>query len=180
MRTLVAFASKRGGTAELASMIGQELGTAGLEVQVRPARNVSDLKGYDAVLVASCLYGHRWHPEARRFVARHAAALKTMPVWLVSSGPLDASAASRRLPPIRQVERLALLVGARGEVTFGGRLAPEARGVLAGAMARRHAGDWRDPDQIRAWVATVASELGARHRWRERNIAQREWEPPGP
>jgi hypothetical protein len=42
-------------------------------------------------------------------------------------------------------------VGARGHVTFGGRLEKDARGLIAGAMAKKRAGDWRDPERIRAW-----------------------------
>ena len=48
--------------------------------------------------------------------------------------------------------------GARGHVTFGGRLRPDATGFPANAMARKLSGDWRDPDQIRGWAASVAAQ----------------------
>jgi menaquinone-dependent protoporphyrinogen oxidase len=44
-------------------------------------------------------------------------------------------------------------------VTFGGRLPADAKGFPASAMAKTHAGDWRDPERIRGWAAEVAMEL---------------------
>ena len=51
--------------------------------------------------------------------------------------------------------------GARGHITFGGRLSPDASGFPASAMAKKHAGDWRDRAQVRQWARTVASQLSA-------------------
>ncbi|ULP42641.2 flavodoxin domain-containing protein [Mycobacterium lentiflavum] len=159
MRVLVSFGSKRGGTAGLAAMIGEALTAAGCEVLVSPAKNVYDLIGVDAVIVAGALYANRWHRDARRFVRRNAAALRELPVWLVSSGPLDASAEDNDIPPTAQVAKLARRVGARGHVTFGGRLEPDAKGFPASAMAKKKAGDWRSPAHVRRWVASVVGEL---------------------
>jgi hypothetical protein len=50
-------------------------------------------------------------------------------------------------------------VGALGHATFGGRLAPDAQGFPASAMARRHSGDWRDPAQIREWATAISRLL---------------------
>ena len=47
----------------------------------------------------------------------------------------------------------------RGQVTFGGRLEPEPRSYMARAMAKKMAGDWRDPRQVHDWASTVAAEL---------------------
>jgi menaquinone-dependent protoporphyrinogen oxidase len=79
-------------------------------------------------------------------------------VWLFSSGPLDGSA-PEEIPTVPQVQALSDRVGARGHVTFGGRLPADAKGFPASAMAKTHAGDWRDPARIRAWAAEVAAEL---------------------
>jgi len=169
MKVLVVFGSKRGGTAGLASMIGHELDSAGLEAVIRSARSEPELSEYAAVVVAGALYAGRWHPDARRFVRRHADKLATMPVWLVSSGPLDTSAATKELQPVRQVAKLAALVGARGQVTFGGVLQEHPKGLVARAMARKFAGDWRDPEHVHRWAAAVASQLFAVERFTERN-----------
>jgi menaquinone-dependent protoporphyrinogen oxidase len=79
-------------------------------------------------------------------------------VWLFSSGPLDGSAAED-IPPVPQVQELLERIGARGHVTFGGRLSADAKGFPASAMAKTHAGDWRDPERIRGWAADVAMDL---------------------
>jgi menaquinone-dependent protoporphyrinogen oxidase len=49
--------------------------------------------------------------------------------------------------------------GARGHATFGGRRTPDARGFPASTMAKKHAGDWRDPDHVRDWTRTIAAQL---------------------
>ncbi len=100
--------------------------------------------GFDAVIVAGALYANRWHHDARRFVRRNRAALGKLPVWLVSSGPLDDTAAHRDIEPTAQVRKLAARIGARGHVTFGGCLSPDAKGFPASALAKTKSGDWRD------------------------------------
>jgi hypothetical protein len=61
--------------------------------------------------------------------------------------------------PVMQVQQAIDRVGARGHVTFGGRLLSDARGFPAGAMAKKKAGDWRDPARVRSWATAVAAEL---------------------
>ncbi|MGZ4529924.1 MAG: flavodoxin domain-containing protein [Mycobacterium sp.] len=159
MRILVCFGSKRGGTAGLAAMIGDALTEAGCEAKVMPAKDVRNVGDVGAVIIAGGLYANRWHRHARRFVRRHASALRELPVWLVSSGPLDGSAEEHDIPPTKQVAKLAGRVGARGHVTFGGFLAPDAKGFPASALAKNKAGDWRSPAHMRRWVTTVVAEL---------------------
>lgn len=164
MQILITYGSKRGGTAGLAEMIGDEMARSGLAPTVRPASAVKSLEGYDAVVVAGALYATRWHRDARRFVRRHGEALRARPVWLVSSGPLDDSAASGQIPPVTQVAAAMASIGARGEVTFGGRLEPTAKGFPASAMAKKRSGDWRDAQQVHEWVGSIAAELSREQR----------------
>lgn len=164
MRVLVAYGTKMGGTAGIAEIVGDALTDAGFQVDVRAAADAADVGAYDAVVVGGALYAGRWHRHARRFLKRNAAALRGRPVWLFSSGPLDDSAADGDIPPVEQVRRLLELVGARGHVTFGGRLPADAKGFPASAMAKTHAGDWRHPERFRAWAAQVALQLVASDR----------------
>jgi hypothetical protein len=60
-------------------------------------------------------------------------------------------------PP--SVDALATRIGAAGHITFGGRLAPDAEGFIARAMAKQHAGDWRDWSQVRDWAAHVGAAI---------------------
>jgi menaquinone-dependent protoporphyrinogen oxidase len=143
MRILVAYGSSRGGTEGLAHMVADGLRETGCAADVVPAGTVRRIHGYDAVVVlGGALYASRWHRAARRFVRRHAAELRRLPVYFFSSGPLDDSAAKGDSQPVKSVAALMDRVGARGHVTFGGRLSQHARGFPASAMAKRNAGDW--------------------------------------
>lgn len=159
MRVLVTVGSERGGTEELGEMVAEDLRAEGFSVDVRPPREVQRLDEYDAVVVGGAVYALHWHPEAREFVREHAEELQSRPTWFFSSGPLDDSAGSRFIPPVSGVARLMRRVNARGHATFGGRLAPDAKGLAASAMAKRHSGDWRDPAQVGKWAHDIADQL---------------------
>ncbi len=161
MRVLVTVGSARGGTEGLGEMVAADLRAEGLDVDMKAPKQVRRLDGYDAVVVGGALYAARWHRAARGFVRRHAGELRARPVYFFSSGPLDDSASDKDIPPVNGVAKLMEQAGARGHVTFGGRLMPDARGVVAHAIAKKHSGDWRDPDQVRDWAHSVAGELRA-------------------
>jgi menaquinone-dependent protoporphyrinogen oxidase len=177
MNILVTHGSERGGTAGIAARIGETLRGAGITVDVLPAREVRDVGRYDAVLVGGALYAVRWHADARRFVIRHAEALRARPVWFFSSGPLDGSAREAEIPPTVHVQQLMDLVGASGHATFGGRLAPDAQGFIASSMAKTRAGDWRDDAQIDAWARRVARHIEAELARPEPREARRPFKP---
>jgi menaquinone-dependent protoporphyrinogen oxidase len=159
MRVLIAYGSKRGGTAGLAGMIGDQFTALGMQASVLPAREVQTLDGIDAVVIAGALYANRWHRDARRLARRQGEALRARPVWLVASGPLDDSAGAGAIAPVKHVRSVMAKIGARGQVTFGGRLQADAKGFPASAMARTRAGDWRDATHVHGWVSEVAGEL---------------------
>ncbi|MDH2426219.1 flavodoxin domain-containing protein [Sphaerisporangium sp. TRM90804] len=158
-RILVAHGSKRGSTAEIAEWIGEMLRSDGHHVDVAPARETADVREYEAVILGGALYGGRWHKDARRFARRHAQALRGRALWLFSSGPLDRTAAEKRIPAVPGVARSMARLGAKGHVTFGGRLAPGQSGFLASAIAKKMAGDYRDREQVTAWAKGVSAEL---------------------
>jgi menaquinone-dependent protoporphyrinogen oxidase len=165
MTVLIAYGTMSGSTAEIADWIAQELRTAGLDTDVRPAGEVDDVSGYEALVLGGSVYAAGWHNDARRFAKRFEGRFAGRPVWLFSSGPLDHTADEQDLPPNPQVSIAMHELGARGHVTFGGRLAEEARGWL-GFLARRmardgHSGDFRNPDRIRAWARDVGAEIRA-------------------
>jgi len=158
-RALVVFGSERGGTAGLARMIGAELSKHGWTVIVQDAAQPADLRELDLVIIGGALYMNRWHKAARSFARTHRKALQTLPVWLFSSGPLDDSARSGDTAPVAQVQEIARSLEAHGHMTFGGRLAPDAKGLLAHSMAKKLAGDYRDPDHVADWVRQIEHEL---------------------
>lgn len=162
MRILVSYATKMEGTAGIAEMLGKTFSDEGFDVDVRAAREVVGIAGYDAVVLGGALYMFRWHRDAKRFVRRHRKDLATKPVWLFSSGPLDDSATTQEIPPVKGVARTMARIGARGHKTFGGRMLADAKGFPASTMARDHAGDWRDPAHIARWAHEIAAALQAR------------------
>ena len=159
MKVLVVYGSKRAGTAGLAEMLGVDLRARGFAVGVEDAAAMPPVSDYDAVVVGGALYAGRWHADARRFVKRNARELRRRPVFLFSSGPLDDSASDEDLPPTRQVRKLMQRVGAEDHKTFGGRLESDAAGFAAHAMAKEHAGDWRDSSEVNHWAAHLAAAL---------------------
>ncbi|TQK50020.1 menaquinone-dependent protoporphyrinogen oxidase [Streptomyces sp. SLBN-118] len=160
-RVLVAYGTKNGSTAEIAGVIADALEGEGLRSEARPAAEVRDVPEYDAVVLGGALYAGRWHRDAVRFARRHEHALAERPVWLFSSGPLDASAGERDIPPVRGAARAATLLDAREHVTFGGRLEEGARGFVARMIVKQgRGGDFRDMERIRAWARGIAKEIG--------------------
>jgi menaquinone-dependent protoporphyrinogen oxidase len=159
MRILVTYGSKRGGTQGLAQHVAEGLRAEGFAVEVQTPGDVHELTDYDGVIVGGSLYSGRWHKAARAFVTCHAAELSHRQTYFFSSGPLDGSAVQRDIPPVRGVAELMRRVGARGHATFGGCLSPYARGFTASAMAKKQAGDWRDPGQVRDWTRQVAGQI---------------------
>lgn len=160
MRILITWGTKEGGTEGIARILGEALTQAGHDVALEPAAKVRGVEGFDAAIVGGSLYAFRWHKDARRFVEQNLQALRRIPVWFFSSGPLDDSADKRQLPAIGEVSVLMQRIGAVGHMTFGGRLTPEAHGTAARAMARKSSGDWRNPERIRGWAHQLDSELG--------------------
>ncbi|WP_405810866.1 flavodoxin domain-containing protein [Streptomyces sp. NBC_00210] len=159
-RVLVAYGTKNGSTAEIADVIADALKEAGLRSETRPAAAARDVTEYDAVVLGGALYAGRWHRDAVRFARRHEHSLAERPVWLFSSGPLDASAGERDIPPVPSAARAATLLDAREHVTFGGRLEEGARGFIARMIVKQgRGGDFRDMERIRAWARGIAKEI---------------------
>lgn len=78
-RVLVAYSSNAGSTAEVAAVVGEELGKGGAQVDVLPIPGVGDVSGYAAVVVGGpMMLG--WHREAVDFVVYHQRALSQVPV----------------------------------------------------------------------------------------------------
>lgn len=159
LRVLVTWGSMRGGTEGIGRIVGEALSERGVDVIMAPAGEVSGIDHFNAVIVGGAIYANRWPRSVRRFVNRHVKQLRRVPVWFFSSGPLDDSADRGDIPATTQVGVLAERVGAKGHVTFGGRLEADAKGFPASALARTRHGDWRNAERIRAWAAELAIEL---------------------
>lgn len=161
MRVLVAVATQHGATREIADLIGATLAERRLDTDIREVEEVSDLSGYDAVVIGSAVYVGNWLKPAREFVEHHDAELAARPTWMFSSGPIgdppkpDAASAVK-------VDDLVERVGAREHRLFSGRLDTARLGFVQRMVARAaHTapGDYRDWDAIQEWATTIADGL---------------------
>jgi menaquinone-dependent protoporphyrinogen oxidase len=163
MTVLVAYASKRGSTAEIAETVAATLRRNGVEVSLCPVNEVGDLDLYEAVIVGSAVYMKRWRGDARHFLKKHRKALRKLPFWVFSSGPVG-DPANDNPEWIESPKFVAKLeeMGVREHVVFGGTVPREPRGLMEKAMADgtpEEFRDRRDWEQIRAWAEVVATEL---------------------
>lgn len=164
MPVLVAYASKRGATAEIADAIAEALRDSGIAVDCVPAGDVKTLEPYDAVVLGSAVYIKRWRGDAKHFVRKHREQLARMPFWVFSSGPVgppDQEAAPGWTEPPRIIEKVERL-GVREHVVFGGRLPTEPHGPAQHGMVQNTPPEYRDRrdwGEIRAWAMGIAAEL---------------------
>ena len=159
-RFLVAYATKRGSTREVAEAVAATLARQGLEVELRPAAEVGALEDYDGVVLGGSLYMGRWHEDARRFLRRHRRALAELTVAVFGMGPLttkDRDVAGSRhqlehaLEKVPEVEPVAVAI-------FGGVVDPAK---LHFPFSHMPASDARDWDAIRVWAEEVAAAAAA-------------------
>ncbi|MFF0473984.1 flavodoxin domain-containing protein [Streptomyces sp. NPDC004284] len=163
-RVLVAYGSKAGATAGIAEEIGKTLREDGFDAVVLPADTVTDVGGYDGVVLGGALYAGRWNGKARRCARRNAEQLRGRPVWFFSSGPVDRSAEEHDIPPVRGVARRMKQIGAREHVTFGGAVTADSPDLIARSMARHgKGGDFRDTARIQEWAHHIGTDLGTTH-----------------
>ncbi|MGY1804128.1 flavodoxin domain-containing protein [Blastococcus sp. SYSU D00922] len=162
MTVLVAYASRRGSTREIAERIAARLRSHGFEVHLDPLLGREQVGHFQAVVLGSPIYGRRWEREAVDFCRRNAAALAGHAVWTFSVGwPGTADGQERDARHLDEVHRL---VPAREHHYFHGALAardlPLVRRVAFG-MRRGRTGDLRDWPAIDAWADAIAAQLPA-------------------
>jgi menaquinone-dependent protoporphyrinogen oxidase len=166
MRVLIAAATRHDATREIAEAIGAGLVERGVDAETRPIDEVTDLAGYDAVVLGSAVYMGRWLKPARQFAEHHARTLAAIPVWLFSSGPLGPPANLVPTGEPADVTELVKLTGALGHRVFAGRLERERLGFAERAVAKAvHApeGDCRDWSAIDGFAGEIAAQLAAAH-----------------
>ena len=164
MKILIAYATKTGSTAEVATEIGRVIESkGGCQVDVRPVGKLNGVDGYDAVVIGSAIRGGRWLPEATKFVEKHRDALGRVPVALfaVCLTLKDDTEENRRtvaayLDPVRQVVQ-PVEVGLFAGVMDYSKL-PFILRLLMKAM-KSPQGDFRDWEAITSWATDIAAVL---------------------
>ena len=162
MSVLVAYASKHGSTAEIASAIADRLRERGVDADARSVEQIDDAGEPRAVVLGSALYAGSWKKEAVEFAHRHATRIADRPVWLFSSGPLGDHVEDEEEQP-RQLAELTELLRPIEHRIFAGALDRDALGFAERMIVKAVKapdGDFRDWSAIRAWADEIASTLG--------------------
>ncbi len=173
-KILVTYASYAGSTASVADAIGKTLAESGLEVDVRPMKDVQELGpqllgSYRAVVAGSAIHGSKWLPEAMAFLHAHQAELNQKPfaAFLVCITLGMPDAAKYRDGVAKWMEPVRALAKPVSEGLFAGALEPGRLPVTFNTMLVRAAvaigalpkGDHRDWAAVRAWAATLPNLL---------------------
>lgn len=158
---LVAYATKRESTHEVADAVAATLRELDHAVEVRPAAEVTSLSSYGAVVIGGALYMGRWHHDARHFLSRHREALTHLPVAVFAMGPrttapADIEGSRRQLDAAFAKEPGLEPVSV---AIFGGVIDPAK---LRFPFRNIGATDARDWDAIRSWADTVGDLFTAR------------------
>src|SRR3954453_3358111 len=125
-RVLVAYATKKGSTREVAETIADVLRGQGSDADVVEAGAVDDPDSYDAVVLGGAIYMGRWHRDALRLLKRHRETLRGIPVFVFGMGPRtlaedevaeSRAALDRALETVPEIEPIAVAI-------FGGVVDP--------------------------------------------------------
>lgn len=171
-KILVAYATFTGSTAEIAQAIGKVLSENGATVDVRPMTEITDLSGYDSVVLGSAIQQSAWLPEAMQFVRTHQQVLsqKRTAIFLVCLALAMKNKTAREKSKTAVVEWLKPvrdLVNPIAEGYFAGILNIQKIPYFMARLGFRISvwtgvwseGDHRDWDAIHAWAHDLSAKL---------------------
>lgn len=162
-RVLVAYATRKGSTAEIAKTIGDELRVHGYDVTVKEMAAVTSLDGFEAVILGAPIYTGKII-DMGKFAGRHreGLTLRLVAGFTVGLAPVsgdqkqvDAGLATLRsmLDPFHPL----------AVAFFAGRLDPAGLSFIEKAMigmVKAPSGDFRDWKAIGAWAREIAEKIG--------------------
>lgn len=165
---LVAYATASGFTGEVAQTVAQTLQAAGRAAEARPAKSVSALDGYGAVVLGSGVRAGHVYDDALKFLDRHTAALAGLPLAL-----FVVCLTMREDTPENRSQVEAYAQQLRDQVPA---VQPVSIGLFAGGLdykklplplklimkaMKAQEGDYRNWEAIRAWAAALPAALAA-------------------
>ncbi|CAG0952145.1 menaquinone-dependent protoporphyrinogen oxidase [Anaerolineae bacterium] len=169
-KILVAYATRTRSTAEIAEVISETLAENGLQVEVRPIQEVTDLEPYRAIVLGSPIHDKKWLPEAINFVRENQAALSEKPfaAFLVCMALTMKNQNYHRMA-VEWLEPVRRQVNPVSEGFFAGVLDVEkVSSLLHQSMFRISVwtgvwteGDHRNWEAIRAWASDLSHILQA-------------------
>lgn len=160
-KTLIAYASKCGSTGEVADAIANVLCDQGVDVDVKLAKEITSLDGYNRVIIGSAIRMGGWLSDATNFVKAQQATLAQLPtvIFSVHTGNVGDDEASRQArtaytAPVHQ------LITPQAEAFFAGKMELARLSFLDRMIIKAMKGqdeDLRDWDAIRAWAGEIAN-----------------------
>jgi len=159
-RILVAYASRCGSTAEIAEALGRDLQSRGYKPEVLPVAKVSQLGGYQAVLLGSAVRAGNWLKEATGFVRQHEREIRDLPnafftVHMTNTGDDEKSRKGR----LGYLDRVREMMRPDSEVFFAGRMDPRrlsfGERLVCKIMGDASLKDLRNWPAIHAWGSSV-------------------------
>jgi menaquinone-dependent protoporphyrinogen oxidase len=170
MHVLVAYGTRYGSTREVAETVAATLEEQGMDTDVKTAREVRSLDGYDAVVLGTPLYMGALHKDVRALLEKNSVALERTPFALFALGPIKADdgidgsreqliTALAKLP-VPTPASTAVFVGAYDPARLGFKdkmIAALPASPLHGETAH----DERDWDAVRRWTCGLQAALGA-------------------
>lgn len=163
-RILVAYASKKGSTADIARAIARELGNAGFVVDVTRMEDVSSLEPYDALVLGTPVYAGKFLADIPAFVRRNSERIARIPIagFITGIAPVFPEAGD----PDAIAEKLVQAMGPGKPVAvtmFAGKFESREHGILVrslGKVMKIPEGDFRDWNAISAWARGLPEKMG--------------------
>lgn len=160
---LVAYGTRTGGTAPVAEAIASTLQVEGLNVDVGPIREITDVRSYDSVILGSSIRAGSWLPEVIEFMKDNQNHLQNMPVGfftvcltLSDDTPDNRETVRKYLDPVRQLVNPVIEGYFAGKMDYA-RLSLPVRFIVKAMKAPE--GDFRDWTKIRQWALEAKSYL---------------------
>lgn len=157
-RILIGWASRAGAARDIATVLADELRTAGHDVDVADLKTEPDASSPDLVVLGSGIQAGQWYPEAMSWVTVHEVTLTDTPVALFNVC-LNAADCKRRDESLGYNKALAARLEPVAQESFAGRYVPEKvsrfKRLLLKSM-RQQAQDHVDEALVRTWARELA------------------------
>lgn len=162
-RVLVAYATKAGSTAEVATKIGEMIAKQNTSVDVLPIAKVGDISQYQAVVLGSVIRMGRVLPEVQKFVETHQAVFSQKPLSVfITCMTLQEDTPAKRQEVVAYLDPLRAVVKPASEGLFAGVMNPNKVNLIERLMMsamKVPQGDFRNWDEITAWAQAVPTSL---------------------
>jgi menaquinone-dependent protoporphyrinogen oxidase len=163
-RILVAYATRKGSTAEIAQAVGKELESAGHTVDIVEAKTVRTVEGYNAVVIGAPMYMGSIVKDAGKFVGQYRDQLAKLPVAAFAVGMAPVSKDAKQLEDSLKALHASLApLRPVAATMFAGKLDPTKLSFIQKKMTefvKAPVGDYRDWNAIAAWARELPRKMG--------------------